>query len=189
LAIARKAVEVKKLLVPLAGVLLLGLAASGAFAEAELGFGLTPGGVGGGNATSQVVPSFHVGWSWYALYLSWDAYAMPDYWTYNYVGTFVPSFLNTFDAGLKLVFRPFIAYAEAGPNFLYLRGGQTDDTVGVNIRLGAGLKFRRWGINLSGTELFSSWDNLGSSFSQALHGNWSILTEGMTPALNFTLYF
>ncbi len=179
----------KKLLVPLAGIILLGLAAPGAFSEGELGFGLTPGGVGGSGANSLVIPSFHVGWSWYLLYLSWDAYAMPDAWTYDYVGTFVPSFLNTFDVGLKLVLKPFIVYAQTGPNLLYLRGGQMDSSVGVNIRLGAGLKFRRWGINVSATELFSSWDDLGSSMGQTLHGDWSSLADGMAPALNFTLYF
>jgi hypothetical protein len=191
----------KKLLVPLAVVLLLGLAIPGAFAEAELGFGLTPGSVGGGGPDAQVIPSFHVGYSWNILYLSRDAYAMPDYWTYNmttYVdpnygnvvpGYLVPSFLNMFDAGIKVVLKPFLLYGEVGPNFLYLRGGQTYGKVGVNIRLGAGLKFGWWGINLSGTQVFASWSDMGAAFNQAGKGNWSFLTQGMTPTLNFALYF
>jgi hypothetical protein len=180
---------VKKLFAPLGVIVLLGIAAPVSFAEVELGFGLTSGSVVGGDANSSLIPNFHLGLSLDILYFSWDAYAMPDYWTNNFVGVYVPSFLNTFDAGLKLVFKPLLLYGEVGPNFLYLRGGQTSDTVGVNLRLGIGLKFRWWGINVSGTELFSSWDNMGSAFGQAWHGNWSCLSEGMTPALNFTLYF
>jgi hypothetical protein len=191
----------KKLLMPLAVVLLLCLAIPGAFAEAELGLGFTPGSVGGGGPDSQIIPSFHVGYSWNILYISWDAYAMPDYWTYTmttyvdpntgwtYPGYPVPSFLNMFDAGIKIVLKPFIGYAEVGPNFLYLRGGQTYGKVGVNIRLGAGVKFGWWGINLSGTQVFASWDDMGAAFRWAGKGDWSYITQGMAPTLNFTLYF
>jgi hypothetical protein len=164
---------------------------------------LTPGSVANPPDPSNVDPilNFHVGWSWTILYLSWDAYAMPDYWVYNnttYVdpnsgytvqGYYVPGFLNLFDAGLRIVLRPFIVYAEVGGNYLYLRGGQTYSNVGVNARLGAGLKFGFWGINLSGTQVFASFADMNAAFHQAAHGNWSDLTQGMVPTLNFTIYF
>jgi len=192
----------KKLLVPLAVILLLALAVPAAFAEAELGIGLTPGQIAGNtDPNADPLLNFHIGWSWNILYFSWDAYAMPDYWTYSnttYVdpnygdiipGYLVPSFLNMFDVGVKIVLRPFIGYAEVGPNFLYLRGGQSYGKVGVNVRLGAGVKFGWWGINLSGTQVFASWYDLRAAFKQAGYGDWSYITQGMTPTLNFTLYF
>src|SRR5208282_5514040 len=108
--------QMKKLLLPLAAILLLALAVPAAFSEAELGVGLSPGSVGGStDPNANPILNFHIGWSWTILYLSWDSYAMPDYWVYNnttYVdpssgytvqGYLVPGFLNLFDAGLKIV--------------------------------------------------------------------------------------
>jgi hypothetical protein len=185
----------KKLLLPLAAILLLALAVPAAFSEAELGIGLTPGQVANPPDPNNVDPilNFHVGWSWTILYLSWDAFAMPDYWVYNatyYTGAYyVPGFLNMFDVGLKIVLRPFIAYATVGGNMLYLRGGQTYNQVGVNARLGAGVKFGFWGVNLSGTQVFASTSDMSFAFREAFHGNASYLVGGMVPTLNLTFYF
>ena len=192
----------KKLLVPLMAVAVLTLAVPAAFAEWELGLGLTPGQVAGNtDPNADPLLNFHVGYSWNILYASWDAYAMPDYWVlnnttyvdpntgYTVIGENVPGFLNMFDAGLKIVLKPFIVYAEAGPNMLYLRGGQTYGKVGVNLRVGGGLKFGFWGINLSGTQVFASFDDMSAAFHQAGHGDWSGVTQGMVPTLNFTIYF
>jgi hypothetical protein len=193
----------KKLLVPLAAILLLALAVPAAFSEAELGIGLTPGQVGGPPDPNSVDPiiNFHVGYSWSILYLSWDAYAMPDYWVYNnttYVvpssgdvvyGYNVPGFLNLWDVGAKIVLRPFIGYAEIGLNTLYLRGGISYGKVGVNFRVGAGVKFGFWGVNLSGTQVFASGQDMSGAFHQAWQGDWSYLTQGMVPTLNFVIYF
>ena len=193
----------KKLALPLAALMLLALAVPAAFSEAELGIGLTPGQVAAPpnpNDTSPIL-NFHVGYSWSILYLSWDAYAMPDYWVlnnttyvdpnsgYTIIGENVPGFLNMFDGGIKIVLKPFIGYAEVGFNNLYLRGGHTYDKVGVNFRVGAGVKFGFWGINLSGTQVFASFDDMNAAFHMAGHGDWSGLTEGMVPTLNFTIYF
>ena len=193
----------KKLLVPLVAILLLALAVP-AFAEWELGIGLTPGQVGGPPDPNNVDPimDFHVGYAWSILYLSWDAYAMPDYWVYNnttYVepssgytipGYVVPGFLNMFDVGARIVLKPVIAYAEIGTNYLYLRGGASYGKIGVNARLGIGVKYGFWGTNLSGTQVFNSTADLSAAFHQGFyHGNWSSLTEGMVPTLNFVIYF
>ena len=194
----------KKLLLPLAALLLLALAVPAAFSEAELGIGLSPGSVANPPDPSNVDPiiNFHVGWSWQILYLSWDAYAMPDYWVYantSYVdantgyynsGYYVPGFLNMFDIGAKIVLKPFIFYGEGGVNYLYLRGGQSYGRVGVNARLGAGLKFGFWGVNISGTQVFASTQDMSAAFSDGFkHGDWSKLTQGMVPTLNFAIYF
>jgi hypothetical protein len=189
-------IEMKKLLVPLAAVVLLSLAVPAAFSEAELGLGLTPGIVGGGDPNADPIINFHVGYSWTILYASWDAYAMPDYWVYNATsinnpqgGYLVPGFLNLFDIGVKIVFKPFIGYAEIGTNSLYLRGGANYGKWGVNFRLGGGLKFGFWGINLSGTQIFTSGGDLNAAIHYAWHGDWSYLVDGMTPTLNFVIYF
>ena len=194
----------KKLLLPLAALLLLALAVPAAFSEAELGIGLSPGQVANPPDPNNVDPilNFHVGWSWTILYLSWDAYAMPDYWVYNntsYVdansgyfvpGYYVPGFLNMFDVGIRIVLKPFVVFAEAGPNFLYLRGGATYDRIGVNARLGAGLKFGFWGVNVTGTQVFASTQDLSAAFNSGFrHGDWSKLTQGMVPTLNLIIYF
>jgi len=192
----------KKLFVPLVVVALLALAVPAAFAEWELGIGFTPGQVAGNtDPNADPLLNFHVGYSWNILYASWDAYAMPDYWVYQnttYVdpgggyivaGYLAPGFLNLFDVGIKIVLRPFIGYAELGTNYLYIRGGQTWGKVGVNFRLGAGVKFGWWGINLSGTQVFASFADLNAAFHQVGHGDWSYLTGAMVPTLNFVMYF
>ena len=192
----------KKLLVPLAVAALLALAVPAAFAEWELGIGLTPGQVAGNtDPNADPLLNFHVAYSWNIIYASWDSYAMPDYWVYQnttYVdpssgyivtGVLAPGFLNLFDVGLKIYLRPFIGYAEFGTNYLYVRGGQSYGRVGVNFRVGAGVKFGFWGINLSGTQVFATFTDLGAAFHQIGHGDWSYLTGGMVPTLNFVIYF
>jgi hypothetical protein len=194
----------KKLLVPLAVIALLAFAVPSAFAEWELGFGWTPSVNTASTSPGEVnsLFNFHVGYSWTVLYASWDAYALPDYMVYNltsfvdgsgnYVnGYYVPGFMNLFDLGLKLVLRPFIAYAEVGTNVLYMYGGQFySGGLGVNFRAGLGLKFGWWGVNVSGTDVFGSWNDMGYAFSQAFgHGNWAPLGDGGLVTLNFAIYF
>ncbi len=182
----------KKLLLPLAAILLLAFAVPTAFADAELGIGLTPGQISGNtDANAQPLESFHVGWSWTILYLSWDAYAMPDYWVWNATGGSyaVPGFLNLFDAGIKLTLQPFTAYLEVGTDYLYLRGGNTYPNMGVNARLGLGLRFGWWGVDLSGTQVFASFGDMEAAFKDAAAGNTATLLNGLVPTLNFTIYF
>jgi hypothetical protein len=192
----------KKLLVPLVVVALLVLAVPAAFAEWELGIGLTPGQVAGNtDPNADPLLNLHLGYSWNILYVSWDAYAMPDYWVwqnttyvdpgtgYVVTGILAPGFLNLFDVGLKFVLRPLIAYAEVGTNYLYVRGGEGAGKIGVNLRVGAGVKFGWWGINISGTQVFASFADLAGAFHQVGHGDWSYLTGGMVPTLNFAIYF
>jgi hypothetical protein len=186
----------KKLLLPLAAILLLAFAVPAAFADAELGVGLTPGQISGNNdPNAEPITSFHVGWTWTILYLSWDALAMPSYWMSNatgYVDSYgnpVPGFLNLFDAGIKLTLQPFIAYAEVGTNMLYLKGGTIYNGFGVNARLGAGLRFGWWGADVSLTQAFANWSDLEYAVKQAVAGNTGVLVGGMVPTLNFTIYF
>ncbi len=128
----------KKLLVPLAAILLLALAVP-AFADWELGIGITPSQNSTSTDPGQVnsILDFHVAYAYSILYFAWDAYAMPAYWVYNattyidptsgYVvsnpSDDVPGFLNTFDIGLRFILRPIVFYGEIGTNLLYLYGG------------------------------------------------------------------
>ena len=200
----------KKLIVPLAVIALLALAVPAAFAEWELGVGFSPAQNQASTDPSAYdgILNFHVGYSWSILYFSWDAFAMPDYWVFNattyidpangyyYPGFDVPGFLNLFDVGIKLVIKPIIGYAEIGTNLLYLYGGQIykDPSgslgVGINGRLGVGVKFGFWGVNISGTQVFASWTDLRAALDQAFHhGNTRELTDGSVLSLNFALYF
>jgi hypothetical protein len=194
----------KKLLVPLAVIALLALAVPSAFAEWELGLGWSPStnSDSADRASVDSLVSYHVGYSWNILYASWDAYALPDYMVYNvtsYVdpnsgyfipGYYVPGFMNLFDVGLKFYVRPVLGYVEVGTNALYLYGGSMfKGGLGVNARLGIGLKFGWWGINLSGTDVFASWSDLGYAFGQAFGGNFGPLGDGALLTLNFALYF
>lgn len=199
----------KKLLLPLAAILLLALAVP-SFADWELGLGITPSQNSTSTDPSQVnsIIDFHVAYALSILYFAWDAYAMPAYWVYNattyvdpgsgviYGGADVPGFLNTFDVGVRIIIRPVVVYGEIGTNLLYLYGGQIyhdplgNAGVGVNARIGAGVRFGFWGVNISGTQVFSTWNDLRGAFDQAIHhGNTSDLTAGSVLTLNFVLYF
>jgi len=186
-------------------VLLLALAVP-AFAERgewELGIGWTP----SSDLINDAIINFHIGYAYSILYFSWDAYAMPDYWVYNattYVdpntgytiyGQYLPGFLNLFDVGVRFVIKPVLVYGEVGTNVLYIYGGQIykdpngNTGVGVNARAGVGLKFGWWGVNLSGTQVFATWNDLEQAFRQAGHGDWSYLESGAVGTLNFAIYF
>jgi hypothetical protein len=177
---------------PLAAAFFLAMAIP-AFAEWELGLGWTPNqnanDISNPSAVNSIL-SFHVGYAWHILYLSWDAYAMPDYWVSDMTGSsyYVPGFLNLFDVGARVVLRPVLAYVEAGANSLYIYGGQIYGDVGVNARAGVGLKFGWWGFNVSGTQVFSGLTELSAAVQNAAHGNWSTLTDGSLVSLNFAIY-
>ena len=195
----------RKILLPLAAILLIA-AAVPTFAdrgEWELGLGWTP----SQDIVNQTILNFHVAYAWSILYLSWDAYAMPAYWVYNattytdpwtgttYDGIPNPGFLNLFDVGVRFYVRPVIAYAEIGTNLLYIYGGQIykspdgSSGVGVNARAGIGVRFGWWGVNVSGTQVFATWNDMKAAFGQAANGNWSKLTYGSVASFNATLYF
>jgi len=199
----------KKLLVPLAVLLLLALAVPSAFAEVELGMSWTPVPGGQSSAAGAVdsITGFHVAYSWGILYGSWEALAMPagmisnmtGYWDQVnnvYVdGPYAPGFLNLFDVGLRIILQPLVIYTELGTNFIKvyrdLSGG---GSFGANLRLGAGLRFGFWGFSLSGTAVFSSFPQMvdtlkglgaASTRDQAVKA----IGQSLVPSLNLTFYF
>jgi hypothetical protein len=198
----------KKLLVLLAALLLVAVAVPAAFAEVELGISATP--VPGGQSNSggtDMITGFHVGYNWGILYGSWDALAMPaqlisnmtGYWdpvNNIYVdGPYVPGFLNLYDIGLRLMLQPFVIYTEVGANSIYvyknLGGG---GSFGANLRLGAGLRFGFWGVNLSGTAVFGSFEILGQTLKKLVSDQTrneavSTIGQNLVPSINLTFYF
>jgi hypothetical protein len=200
----------KKLLVPLAVMLLLALAVPAAFADVELGIGWTPYTNPDASATdpnkNDSITGFHVAYSWFILYGSWDALALPASFIerattftepdtgIHHDGIALPGFLNLYDVGIQLTFRPIVAYAEIGINSLYIYGGETFDRVGANLRLGAGVRFGFWGVNLSGTAIFATMEDLTSvlkGLGSESTRSWAVrsIGESLVPSLNLTFYF
>ena len=157
----------------------------------------------------DTITGFHVGYAWTILYGSWDALAMPAQFISNmtgdwdaannvYVdGPYAPGFLNLFDVGIRLIIQPFVLYTEVGTNKIYVYknlGGGGD--FGANLRLGAGLRFGFWGVSLSGTAVFSSFQQLTQTVKGVFAQDTAIqnqaisaIGQNLVPSLNFTLYF
>ncbi len=117
----------KKLLVPLAVALLLALAVPAAFAapsNVELGLSWTSTSFLQGQAGStDSILGFHAAYDWFILTASWDSLAINSATMEAMTGVSVPGFINYFDAGLKLRFRPFELGAEIGTNYVYFYQG------------------------------------------------------------------
>lgn len=198
----------KKLVVPLAVMLLLALAVPAAFAELELGMSWTP--IQDPNALTtnamQNVPGFHVGYGWFILYAAWDSLAMPSFWVQQAaaytdpatgvytLGPSVPAFLNLYDIGIRLILRPLEIYATVGTNNLRVYNDTHDYGFGANVRLGAGLKFGWWGITISGTNVYGSWADLTAAvtgLASDQNRSWAVdqIVNGLVPSLNLTFYF
>ena len=132
----------RKLMILVTAIMLL-LMANAAFAELELGIGLTPPITGdlpegvAGDFLEASIKSFHVGLSWWWLfYASWDSLVLPPYVTkalttsividesgaFERPGAAVPSFLNLFNLGIRPKIGPIIVFATAGINHMWIYG-------------------------------------------------------------------
>jgi hypothetical protein len=191
-------------------VVLLVALASPVFADWELGMSWTPltstDVTATGNTTKlDSMPGFHIAYSWFILYGSWDALAVPNFMVegmtsyYDPVngyspGFYVPGFVNLFDAGIRLVIAPFTAYAEVGTNTLYIyQVGMAPGGIGANLRIGAGLYFDWWGVSISGTSLFASFADLQSTLKQLGSDNTrqtavNSIEKSLIPSVELKLY-
>ncbi len=172
--------------VPLVILVLLALSTP-AFSEIELGASFTPAEFLmseeakqleqfiGAEEDFEAIVGFHIGYSWWWIfYGSWDAIVMPPWWIYSITvgpdssGTYKPGFLNLMDIGVRPTLGPIMLLAEAGLNNIYIHGQQaeigiesaTEPNFGVNLRLGAGLKFGWWGITVTGTSVFATFTKM-----------------------------
>jgi len=171
----------------IAVILILAMVIPAAADQFELGMSLTPIGTTAADNpdpeaedTVIVQAGFHVGYRFAGIgFVSWDSYVMPpelitlmtaiyDSKTQqNTLGPFRPGFLNTWNMGAKLILGPLVGYSTVGLNsiYVYKQDEYPDETFnsnfGVNWKLGAGLKFGSWGINL---DMMALWADAGTMF-------------------------
>ena len=190
----------KKLLVPLAVSLLLALAIPAAFADSGIELGLSWTSTSflqnQGSGNSDSILGFHGAYNWLILTGSVDSLALPASMMDGMTGVSVPGFLNLFDAGLKLRLRPFEIAAEVGTNYVYFYQGlgPSNGSWGANLRLLAGLNFGWWGVGVSGTSAFDTFDTMISTIKGLFSTDTrtkaiSSLTSGLVPSIYVTFYF
>lgn len=196
----------------LAAVVLLLLMTAPAFSqlgpgEIELGLSFTPlaADEGAGPAAEEdaldAMPGFHVGYVlWNFVYASWDSLVAPPSLMSNWTGFLRPGFLNLFNAGIRFVIKPVVGYATIGMNNIYVyRQGDIqglENNFGANLRLGAGVKFDWWGVNLSGTAVFPSFQRmigtikgLAATTDDVRNAAIQKIGDSLVPSINVTVYF
>ncbi|MBI9104344.1 MAG: hypothetical protein JEY99_18140 [Spirochaetales bacterium] len=201
----------KKILIILAILLLF---TGFAFAELELGVGITPPleDVEGatGDFGQDMLISFHGGYSfWWLFYASWDAYVMPAYLMSALTetiddsgnvspGVYKPGFLNMFDVGIRPRIGPLMVMAEVGINTLYVYEQSEDEQseLGGNIRVGAGLHFNHISIMGTVSSVFSSFDSMTNTLEDLGSGDaWleekaqEKIMETLIPTITVNLWF
>ena len=172
-----------------------------AFAELELGLSWTPVPANDKNpdAEFESIVGFHVAYQWWGIfYATWESMVMPDDIINDFTGYQRPGFLNLFDAGLRLRIGPVIGYATLGTNNIYVyRQSELesfDPGFGANLRLGAGLKFGWWGVNVSGTSVFPSFEGLTKTLAALGDPDTrdialEKIVDGLIASINLTFYF
>jgi hypothetical protein len=202
----------KKILIISTLLLLIG---AFAFAEIELGVGITPpivteesGDVG--DASEDISISFHTGYSfWWLFYASYDAYVMPaflvsaltettDDFGNAIPGIYKPGIMNMIDFGLRPRIGPILLLTEVGINSLYVYQ-QTEDEqseLGGNVRIGAGVRLGHLSVMATVTSVFSSFENMAQTFEDLGSGDpWleekaqEKLTETLMPTITLNLWF
>ena len=181
--------------------LLVLVAAVPVFAEIELGLSWTPvlADEQSINEDMGSIYGFHLGYRfWEIFYVSWDSLIMPSDVINGLVGYQRPGYLNLINGGLGFHIGPIVLYATAGINNVYVYK-QDDLTAyepefGANLRVGAGLKFDWWGVNVSGTSVFASFERMAQTLA-ALGDDtrreiaMQKIIAGLIPSVNFSLYF
>lgn len=180
------------------------------FAEIELGVGLAPplgtipseASQGFFNDSTKVI---HAGYSFaWLFYASYDGLILPPYAVSQMTGVmdtttgswspgyYRPGFLNTFNVGIRPRLGPVMISASIGANSLYIYkqgvDGLTVPPIGVNLRVGAGLKLGKiLGIMVSGTSVFSDFNDLTTTL-KAVAGNDAYLQQIATDRILNNLF-
>ena len=154
------------------------------------------------NQTEDAVDSitgFHVGYVMLNfLYGSWDALVMPPSIISQWTGLYRPGFLNLYDVGIRLQIKPVVVHLGIGLNNVYVyRQGDVqalENNMGANLRLGAGLRFDWWGIGLTGTAVFPSFDYMVDTLKGLVPDSsrqfaMQKIVDSLVPAIALTLYF
>ena len=190
----------KTLIVAVAVVMLL-VAAPAFSNELELGLSWTPvpGNEDLGEESIDSITGFHIAYVMLNfLYASWDAWVMPPSIITEWTGLYRPGFLNLYDAGIRIQIRPIVVYAGLGLNNVYVyRQGDVqalENNFGANLRVAAGLRFDWWGLNLSGTAVFPSFDYMidtlkGLVAESTRQFAGQKIVDALIPSIGLTLYF
>jgi hypothetical protein len=193
---------------------LLLVAGAGAWADIELGAGISPPlaelpeGMpeDAAGPLGNLMVSFHGGLSfWWLFYGSADSYILPPFVVRNMTttvdaggfvkdGQFRPGMLNLFNVGIRPKIGPLAVSATVGINSLYLykqeelAAGAFDATLGFNMRLGVYLFLNKaMALNVSGFTVFSSSESLISTM-KAIAGEDAFLREAAIDYVLGNLY-
>ena len=145
------------------------------------------------------ITGFHVGYVMLNfLYASWDSLVMPPSIISEWTGFYRPGFLNLFDVGVRLQIKPVIASVGIGLNNVYVYDQASvqalENDFGANLRLGAGLRFDWWGVGLTGTAVFPSFDYMVETLKGLVSDTTrefaaQKIVDSLVPAISLTLYF
>lgn len=190
-------------------------ASSVAWAEIELGFGVSPpigktekeGDPGPEGPLGDTILSFHAGYSfWWLFYLSADAYVVPPSFVkgattafdteegFTQEGIYRPGFLNMLDVGIRPRIGPIALMATVGVNQLYiykeadLPKDMKKPSLGLNLRLGGHVFIsKNLAVTLNGTLVFQDPEQMGKFFD-AVGGSNEYLREQAIKYLRDNLY-
>jgi hypothetical protein len=187
--------------------------------EIELGLALTPMSIlmdedqksydamadESGGVLNDFVLGLHAGYSLGGLlYASIDANAMPPWLisditrpSQNEPGIFAPGFVTFIDAGIRPKIGNIIPMAAIGFNYLYIHSGMvdkegdsdSDNKLGVNLRLGVGYSFAPFSVNLVVTSIFSTFDNMAAILEGLANDEmWAKESLNLIPSLAFYIH-
>lgn len=152
---------------------------------------------------------FHAGFSfWWLFYVSADSLVVPPWWvkqTTSYTttsgevktGVHAPGFINFFDVGIRPSFGPLYLLATIGMNHLYVHSAYSDGSenqggLGVNLRIGAGLRFKNVSIVATGTSVYNNFEAMQSSVQRAIDGDdpnaRPDFLRSLMPSIGFTIH-
>jgi hypothetical protein len=147
----------------------------------------------------------HAGYSFaWLFYASYDGLILPPYAVSQMTGSmdtttgtwspgyYRPGFLNTFNVGIRPRIGPLRLSATIGANSLYIFRQGPDalevPPVGVNLRLGLGLKLgKHLGVMASGTSVFADFEELQTTLT-ALAGSDTYLQQVATDRILNNLF-
>lgn len=207
----------KKRLAVLFSMIILSAALYG---EIELGMSYTPGTVLKSEANASLdalnteedalgdsIIGFHVGYSfWWLFYASVDSLIVPPWFVEQetsytdlnneyHAGTRAPGYINFIDFGIRPKIGPIYVLATVGINNLYIHSeyvtGEEETTLGVNMRLGAGIQFGALSISLTGTKVFSNFEVMEAVLTRLGEGDPQAETEflqSLIPSIGFVLH-
>jgi hypothetical protein len=191
----------RKTVLAVAVILLLIMAAPAYSNELELGLSWIPIPADEEMMEDSIdsITGFHIGYVMFNfLYASWDALVMPPQIISEWTGLYRPGFLNLYDIGIRIQIRPVIGAISLGLNNVYVyRQGDVQsfkNNFGANLRLAAGLRFDWWGIGLTGTAVFPSFDYMADTLKGLVSPETRSFAaqkigDSLVPGISATLYF